>query len=251
MPIHIAPTTLRETIRPGLAVRKIGDCCVDVGPNLVRLRVQSEDKTAYMNYELLPQSVDSLLTSKSSSFWIRLEPIKNFLDVGTSEEVSVSFPFETTDATMVLQSAGLRYRFPSITPVYRVFDKPSYDAVTTVSIQHRPFDRAVQVANLVGEEMHVSVVPDARRVEFSAKAGDDSDSFSYSVPDEQISSICGSASSLTISIDRLRDITPLIPDTTSASLQLTRHCLIYQVEYPISGAELTLYIAKRHGLIQG
>lgn len=249
MPVQITPATLRELIRPGMAVRKESDCHVNVSPDRIQLQVQSEGKTVHLNHAFPTAPLDPQFERETRSFWLPLERIKDFLDTGVSEAVLITFPFETPDSKMILQSAGLTYRFSPRDPAYRVFDGESTNHNTTASLDHGPFNLAVQVANLVGDEMHVHLDPATRTVAFSAE-NTDGHAFSYVLPAEHITSMHGAESSLTISIDRLRAITPLIPATTLASVQLTPHRLTYQVEHPTESAELVLHIAQRHGTIQ-
>ncbi len=252
MPIHITLTTLQKMIRPGLALRKEseGDCHVDISPDMIQLQVLPEDRTAHLNHTLHTATLDAQFDSTPSSFWICLEPIKDFLNAANSTYITVVFPFETDDSRMILQSADLTYWFPPQEPAYPLYDVESEDVKTSVSLHHRTFDQAVQGANIVGEKLQVHVDPDTRTVVFSAESTVGDDTFLYSLPADHINSIQGVESSLTISIDRLRNITPLISDATLASLQLMPHCLTYQIKHPTAKAELTLKIAQRHDIIQ-
>lgn len=251
MPIRIDPLTLQQLIRPGLAVRTECDCRVDVTQDRIRLCVLSEDKTTYIDYTVPIPSSQSLTDQETGSFWLELERLEGFLNAGPTEAVTISLPAETPDATITLQSAGLSYRFPQLAePAYGLFDGLSAEAVTTCSLHHDLFADAIQAANLVGGKMHLQLDPATHHVKFSATATRTGDAFSYPIPAEQISSIHGSSSSLTITINRLRDITPHIPDTDLASLQLTRNYLLYHVEHPMVGADLCVYAAKRRGMIR-
>lgn len=247
MPVRIDPTILRQIIRPALAVRKGGDCHIEIGSDTIRLRATSKDKTVYLDHSLPRPETQPPVNDDIGSFWLRLERIENFLTVDTSAEVTITFPSETSDSMVILQSNGLTYRFSPLIQQYRLFDDPSNEPVTEFSIQHGAFDQSVQVANLVGEAMRLRIAPDTRHIEFSSNAQGDGDTFLYSLSTEQITIIDGTSSSFTVPIDRLRAVTPLIPNASTASFQLTTNCLVYHVNYPVEGAQLTMYIAERLG----
>ncbi len=117
-------------------------------------------------------------------------------------------------------------------------------------IEHKPFARAVRTANLLGEEIQIHLAPETKTIEFSATSRYNDDAFSYSIPTSHINSIQGAASTLTISIDRIREITEAIPSTARVSLQLHPTYLTYYVKYPTTGAKLTMQIANRLDTIQ-
>jgi len=245
MPVRIDPAILRQIIRPALAIRKGSDSHIKIGSDTIRLRATSEDKTVYLDHSLPRPDTQPPVNNDIGSFWLRLEHIESFLNVGTSTEVTITFPSETSGSMVTLQSDGLTYRFPPLIQQYRLFEDPSNDAVTEFSIQHGVFHRGVQVANLVGEAMRLRIVPDTHDIEFSSDSQGDGDAFYYSLSTDQITLVNGGSSSFTVPIDRLRDITPLVPNTSLASFQLTSNCLVYHVEHPVSEAQLTVYIAER------
>lgn len=251
MPIRTAPATLQQLIFPGVAIRDIGEAHVDVDSNTIRLRARSEDKTAYLDHHLpIPALKASALTDEGS-FWLNLELIEDFLNACGGDVITVKFPFETQNSTITLRSEGLTYRFAPITDQqpYRLFDLPSFNAETEFRIPHEAFARAIQIANLVGEELQLRLDPETYHLEFAANATGDGDAFSYVLPVEQIDSLRGSASNFTISIERLREFTARLLATSRPAFFLTSEQLVYHTEYPVNGAELTLHIAERLGTI--
>jgi len=247
MPVRTNPTTLRQIIRPLLAVRKVTECRVDVRSDLVRLQTVSEDKTLYVDYTLPRPSTKSPDNDETGNCWLYLNRVEDFLNTGVHEDIIITFPFETTDSMVLLQSGRLTYRFPPLISQqpYRLFDNLANNPDTVFSIQHGAFAQSVHVANLVDGQMRLRLDPDARHIEFSSTGSEDGDAFRYTVPSDSINTVRGTSSEFTISIDRLRDITPHIPNTTLASFRLTSNHLVYHVQYPLSGAQLTMYIAER------
>lgn len=207
--------------------------------------MQAKDKTVYLDYSLPRPEIQPPVDDDIGSFWLRLERIESFSNVGTSTEVTITFPSETSDPMVILQSDGLTYRFPPLIQQYRLFDNPSDEPVTDFSIHHGTFDRSVRIANLVGEAMGLRIAPDTRHIEFSANAHGDGDSFLHSLFTEQITIVDGTSSSSTVPVDTLRAVTPLIPNASIASFQLTTNCLVYHINHPVAGAHLTVYIAER------
>jgi hypothetical protein len=247
MPVRTDPTTLRQIINPLLAVRKVNECRVDVRSDLIRLQTTSEDQALYADYSLPRPAPKAPDEDQTGSFWLYLERVDDFLNVGVSEDITITFPFETADSTAILQSEHLTYRFRPVVSQqpYRLFDDLAPDPVTEFSVQHGAFAQSVYVANLVGGKMRLRLDPETRHVEFSSTGREGGDTFTHTLSTDHINTVHGTSSEFTISIDRLRDVTPHVPDTTPASFQLTHNYLVYQVEYPLSGAQLTIYIAER------
>jgi hypothetical protein len=247
MPVRTDPTTLRQIIRPLLAVRKVNECRVTVRSDLIRLQTVSEDKTLYVDYTLPRPLTKPLIDGETGSCWLYLQRVADFLNVGGREDITITFPFETADSTVLLESGRLTYRFPPVVAQqpYRLFDNLANDLVTEFSIQHGAFAESVYVANLVGGQMRLSLNPETRHIEFSSTSHGDGDAFRYTVPSDSINTVQGASSEFTISIDRLRDITPHIPDTSPVSFRLTKNHLVYHIEYPVPGAQLTMHIAER------
>lgn len=251
MPICIDSEILQQLIRPGLALRKDGECRIDINPDMIRLRTMSEDYEAYLDYSFPTSALRLLADDITGNYWTRLVHVKDFLNVGTGEEVRITTPTETEDSMIVLQSDGLTYQFQSVVSKYahRVYDNFTSEPIIEFTLPNEVFARAIKVANLLGGDMRVKLDSNTRHVEFSATGRGIADSFSYSHPAEQISNTHQSTLSLTISIERLRDIIPFIPPATPISLQLMEDKLVYRSEFPVPDAEITLYIAERLGRI--
>lgn len=251
MPIHIDAKTLQQIIQPCLAIRKDGECRIDIETDLIRLRTMSEGREAYVDYSL-PTTVPQLSTNGvTGTFSVWLDRIQSYLNIGTGAEVLITTPNESPESKILLQSDGLTYRFQAVDDRYahRVFDTFTSESLTQFSLRNGVFDRAVTVANLLGGEMQVQHYPETRRVEFSADGRSIPDAFAYSHSVKQINTHQLSPTDLTISIERLRDITPLFPPATDITVQLARDHLVLQAEYPITGADFTVYTAKRRGAL--
>jgi hypothetical protein len=251
MPVYIDAEMLQQIIQPCLAIRKDGECRIDIEPDTIRLRAMSESREAYVDYSL-PTTVPQLSADGvTDSFTVWLDRIQSYLNIGTGDEVKITTPDELSDSIITLQSDGLTYRFQPVDSRYahRVFDTFSTESLTQFSLRNGVFDRAVAVANLVGGEMRVQHDPKTQRVEFSADSHSIPDAFSYSHSVKQINTHQLSSTNLTISIERLRDVTPLFPPTAGITVQLARNHLVFQAEYPITGADFTFYTAKRRGAL--
>lgn len=248
MPVRLDMTNFRQIIRSAKAVRKVDDWRMDIQSDWIRLRTFSECKTLYLDH-VLPSSLfsDFETDGASSSFWINIDPneedFKEPLRFGPSNAVVLMFPCERADRMMVIQSGNLTYRFSQIEPVYRLRDPPTSDTIATVSLQHELFDRAVQVADLVGEKMRIEVDPDVGHVKFSSQ-NSLGDQFGYTVSGDQISELSGDAVSVTSSIARLRNVTKRIPDSATVVLHLTHDHLKLQITGHIPDATLEIYIAQ-------
>jgi hypothetical protein len=251
MPIHIDAKILQQIIRPCLAIRKDGECRIDIETDSIRLRTMSESREAYIDYSL-PTTIPELSTDGvTGAFSVWLDPIQSYLNIGTGAELVITTPSESPESKIVLQSNGLTYQFQPVDDRYahRVFDTFSTESLTQFSLRNGVFDRAVTVANLLGGEMQVQHNPEARCVEFSAESHSLPDAFSYTHSVKQTNNHQLSPTNLTISIERLRDITPLFPPMAKITVQLARDLLVFQAEYPITGADFTFYTAKRRGAL--
>jgi len=252
MPICIACNTLQQITRLALAVRKDGECRIDITSDTIRLRARSEDHVAYFDYSLPTSVPEFSVVDITDDYWVRFEHVKKFLNASPDADVTIRTPAETPDSTITLQSAGLTYRRTPITrhTAHRVFDTISAESRTNFSLPNSVLTRAVDAANLLGTSLRVRINQETHHVKFSAEGNAINDAFSYTQPVEQIRSTHPSSSELTITIDRLRDIASLVPATNIVSLEVTPHHLTYRAEHPVTGANLTVYIAEYLGAIR-
>ena len=252
MPIRIGFSTLRQITRLALAVRKDGECRLDITSDTIRLRARSEDHVAYLDYSLPISIIESPDTDVTGDYWLRFEHVQKFLNACPDAEVTIRTPAETPDSTFTLQSTGLTYRRAPITrhTAHRVFDSISAESQTTFLLQNSILTQAVDVANLLGASLRVRFNHETHHVAFSAEGNAINDAFVYTQPVEQICSIESASSELTITIDRLRDIASLVPATNTVSLAVTPQHLTYRAEHPIAGANLTVYNAEYLGAIR-
>lgn len=252
MPIRIAFNTLQQITRLALAVRKDGECRLDITSDTIRMRARSEDHVAYLDHSLPISTPEFPVVDVSGDYWLRFEHVQKFLNASPDAEVTIRTPAETPDSTFTLQSTGLTYRRTPITrhTAHRVFDSISAESRTTFSLQNSILTRAVDAANLLGTSLRVRFNHDTHHVEFSAEGNAINDAFAYTQPVEQIRSTEPSSSELTITIDRLREIASLVPATNTVSLEVTPQHLTYRAEHPITGANLTVYNAEYLGAIR-
>lgn len=246
MPIYTNSTTLGQIIGPGLAVRTDGEGCINITEDSVRVRAVSETKDVYLDYTLPTDVSEFYIYELEDTFWLFFEWIKGFLGVvgSGSRPVTLVTPAENPGSKIRLESEKLRYQFRPIDSRYThsVDRSPSDEIMSECEISHGAFALAVRVANLLGNQLRVELNPRRQVVEFSVNG--DTDEFRYQLSTEQISHIHGAASTLTISIKRLRDLITVVPDASTVSLQFTGKHLIYEIKFPIPGANLQVYIAK-------
>ena len=253
MPIHTNVETLQDVIRPALALREDAECYLDISPDEIRFRARSEDREVYLDHTIPTTAPELSGIDVSGSYLVWLKNIKSISTVSSTEEVTIRIPAETPDATFTFQSGGLTYRNPPLSKAngHRVFDSITAEVATEISIQNYVFNQAINLANLLGTSLQVHYNHDSKSIEFSAENTEIGDSFHYSHAVEQIHCIQPEATELTISIDRLRDLTPLVPAGSLVSLKLTPHHLTYRAEHPITGSNLTVYIAEYLKAIDG
>ena len=248
MPLECSADALREVVRLVLAVRKDGECRIDIDEEKIRLRACSEDKVAYLDYSLPTDTAIRSTDGVTGSYWAELEGLDYFIRAGATGEVSVAFPSETPKSRIAMRSAGLTYRFPVLAEqlAHRVYDRLSTEGCCECSLPNRVFDRAIKVADLIGPEVQVQFDPVTQFVEFAAEGKKSQDAFSYSHAARQTESVDNSVETLTVPVARLRDITPRVPAAMPVTLRIgTRH-LTYQTEGPVEGGNLTVYSAKRY-----
>lgn len=248
MPLECSADALREIVQLVLAIRKDGECRIDVDEERLRLRACSEDKIAYLDYSLPTDAVVCSPDEVTGSYWAELEGLDDLIRAGVTGVVSVAFPPETPKSRIALQSAGLTYRFPTLEAqsAHRVYDRLSTGTRCECSLPNSVFDRAVKVADLIGPELQVQFDPVTQFVQFAAEGDKNQDAFSYSHAVRQPESVDNSGESLTVPVACLRDITSRVPAAMPVSLGIDTHYLTYQTEGPVEGGNLTVYSAKRY-----
>jgi hypothetical protein len=253
MPIQTSIATLRALTRPALAIRKDRECHLDISPEALRFRARSEDYEAYIDHTIPTTNPEISGTDISGSYCVRFPNLKALFTASCAADVIIRTPAETSNETFTFQSGSLTYRHTPIskTTAHRVFNNITAETTTEISIQNKVFHRAITVANLLGTTLHVCFNHETRQTEFTAEDPASGDSFLYTHRVEQIHSTQPQATELTIPIDRLRDLTPLVPASSTVSLELTPHHLTYRAEHPVTGANLTMYIAEHHDAIDG
>lgn len=249
MPLQIEASRLKRILRAARVVHTDSECRVHIGTDGIRLQSFRRDRTIYLDYSL-PHSVKSKCDDLDSA-WIKLRPIKRIVDNGCIGEVRITLPFETPDSAVIVESNGLVYQSQSLTAPHghNLPTPPDSKTVSSCSIRHLPFKRAVRMANWLGGEVEIQITPDAQRVAFTASHGEED--FTYVVQPDNIEAIHGSTTKLTIPIHVLRDFTPTLPTNSIIALRIKPHYLLLTVEFPIPDAELRLYIAERKGIIPG
>lgn len=252
MPLEFSTDALREIVQLVLAIRKDGECRIDVDEEQLRLRACSEDKIAYLDYSLPTDAVVCSPDEVTGSYWAEFEGLDDVIRAGVTGDVSVAFPPETPKSRIVLQSAGLTYRLSTLEAqlAHRVYDRLSTETRCEFSLANSVFDRAIKVADLIGPELQVQFNPVTQFVQFAAEGDKSQDAFSYSHAVRQPDSVDNSVESLTVPVARLQDVTPRVPAAMSVSLGIDTHYLTYQTEGPVEGGNLTVYSAKRYDEIR-
>jgi len=250
MPVRTDLRTLKQILQPGVTVRSDSESRIDVTHDKIRLQAVSEDKTVSVDYTL-PTSCPTLsVDDADTSFWIPVERVNRMLRASPDSPVTLKLPTETSK--FLLESGCLSYRLSPLNSrfTHRISEDTPNEPQGEGSIRHGVFARAVRAADLLGEDMKVQLLPSRSIIKLSATNNYNDDAFSYSLPASQINRISGSASTLTISIDRLRDIVKAIPRAARVSLKFHPPHLTYRVKYPVTGANLTMRIANRRGTVQ-
>ena len=249
MPIRIDPDTLQQVIRPGVELRKDSECRVDINSDTIQFRSMSESHEAYLDYSIPRSAFTPSEDLGTGNYWTTLDYMQDFVQLVTSNEVTIIAPTEADSSKITLQSDTVTYQYPPLAsnaahPVYRDNSTHLSSApVLEVTLLNGVFTRALNAAALVGESMRIQATSDTRNVEFSASSTT-GDSFLFSTPVDQVIAAEQPTASLTIAIDRLRDIVAAIPSATPVSLQLMNDYLVYRAEFPVPDAEIAVYIAE-------
>jgi hypothetical protein len=243
MPLDSAPTTLEAMIQPVKQIHDAGECRVDITPDTVRIRSVSQGKAIALDHSL--PLTDQTVAGAPADFWITVDRVSAFLDTRSTGSVRITFPFETTDGRLVLNSDGLTYRFAPFfkRAKHKLVSFSHQEPPTVCSLQHKDFVRSLVVADLVADKLTLEFCSGTHRITFSA-TGDNGDSFTYSPRVEAVEAVGESTAPLTIGTDKLTDLMSLIAGDCLGTLELTPDFLTYRVEHPIPGAELTVHIAR-------
>lgn len=252
MPLQIDAERLAEILRAAAIIHTQSECHVAIGTDEIRLQSHREDRSIYFEHSLPYPEPFTPAENETGSFWIELESINQFLRRTIDDDVRLTFPFEHPDSSIVFESHRLTYRSQSLIPQHGHYlpDVPASEPVSSCLIRHGAFDQAVSAADIIGGEIRIRVVPETRQIEFFTE-GDDGSDCTYIVPASDIKEIQGSAANLTISIETLRDFTPIIPESNLITLKVFRNHLQYTVRYPSTDATLRLYIAERLSAVPG
>jgi hypothetical protein len=254
MTLQIETGQLKQILRAAVVVHTEGECCIEIGTDGIRLRALSPDKTVYLDYSLPYSKSLTPHNEEPGDTWIKLRAIKQLLNTIDDDDVQLTLPVETSESEsaseVVVESETVVYRSHSLHSPYghELPADPELTPVSICSIPHAPFKQSVRIANWLGGDMDIRLVPDSRHIEFSAaqRGGDD---FSCVVPTEEIEAIHGSTTEFKIPIGVLRDLIHTIPENTLITLSITQQYLQYTATYPSTDATLRLYIAQRKGRI--
>jgi hypothetical protein len=243
MPLELSPAALEAMIQPVKQIHDESECRVDITPDTVRTRSVAQDKSIAIDHSL-PLTTQSV-AGAPADFWITVDRVSAFLDTRPTGSVRITFPFETTDGRLVLNSDGLTYRFAPFfkRAKHKLVSFSHQEPPTVCSLQHKDFVRSLAVADLVADKLTLEFCPGTHRITFTA-TGDNGDSFTYSPRVEAVEAVGESTAPLTIATDRLSDLMSLIAADCLGTLELTPDFLTYRVEHPIPGAELTVHIAR-------
>lgn len=236
---------LSKFIRPALMLPERNQGRFETGAGVLRVRARSGDRSIYLDATLpIPQSGDDT----QQSFWLGFEQLQGYLSTYSDGNVTLTPPIAAPDGRIELDAAGLTYRFAPTNPryVYKLEPIDSSPTVSSCIIPHEVFARAVEAANLVGDELEVSTNPQRGRIEFSSTTSADRDAFRYRVPDDRIDGLSGTAGTITIAVTILREIVPVIAERTRVRITVKADRLTYRVSHPTEDATLNLHIAHRH-----
>jgi hypothetical protein len=254
MAVRTTPRIFQAMTRPVLALRAgSGECHLDITPKELQIRTPAESYEAYLDYTIPTTTSDLTVTNTRGSYCVEFDNLKSLFTEHLDESVIIRVPEETANGAFAFQSGTFRYRRAPLSPntADRVFDDISAEPTTKITIPNSVFQRAIEAGNLIGPSLTVCVHPDTNQIEFSSDGTKCGDSFIYTEPVDKIHSEHPKSTELTVSIDRLIDITPQIPASKNISLELTPEHLAYRAEHPVPGASLTLYAAKYKRGIHG
>lgn len=250
MPLHTTTEFLKQCIRPHTTLREDTECYITVGTDSLCLQTRSKTKNEYLVHTIPVTNTDALRHNidEPETFWCDIGQIKDFLGVPDTDPLSMAVPCEMKHGNVRLQTPKFRYRFAPLNPDYiePLPDVNLPEVNSSFTIPHDVFQRAVKVADLVGEQLHISVQPDTQVVEFSADASDVcSDGFTYPLSSDTIAALDGTPSDLTASLGVLPDFVETIPPTTLAKIMLAGDRMIYRTAYPTDDASVRLDTAAR------
>lgn len=250
MSLEIRTGYLKRILRVARVVHPESECRIGIDTDGLSLRAHSIDRTAYLDYSIPFSDSFTPPDEETGDVWVKLQPIKRFLNIVDDANIELIFPFETPKSTVILESDRFVYRSESLIVPSGHYLPSDVDStpVTTCSFSHVSFKRAVRVADWLGREVEIQINPDTRHIEFSA-AGD-RDSYTYIVPREDVDVIHGSTTTFTASIAVLTDFIGTIPNSTRITIRLTPDYLEYRATYP-SDAILRLCIARVKEAIPG
>lgn len=97
MPVCTDLPTLKQIIRPGVAVRSDGESCIDITRDAIRLRAVSEDKTCSVDYKISTLCPTLSVENAHSTFWIPGDRVAGILRAGPDSPITLTTPPETAD----------------------------------------------------------------------------------------------------------------------------------------------------------
>lgn len=246
MSITLDGKVLGNTIPIFMLLRDSPEVRIDVNANYIRLRSLAESKNVFVDM-LLPLLSDFDVLGPFESN-VRIDPtrINDLFKIHKFSSVKLTLPFERSDSKLVIYSSGLTInagakigtKMDNFTPDF----SSTHLANTTFSNIY--LENGFALANMIGENIMVSVNVEKSEVVFSDWDGRTDDSFRYTVRDCEIEAQNTDLAEFYFPISPAKGIIERIPSDQLLTLTIMEDYLEIHTVYPKQSGKLTMVIPK-------
>lgn len=240
---------VHDLIQPILAVRDDNVCYLNVSKDNITLTARSEDRTVYVVNKIDMPANHRLFGMTTGQLYVDVGRLNDFLKIGGAEEITMDIPLDSSESKISLESGELTYRFPTLVEqnAYEVPNTATTNSNVGFSLVNDVLHRSVQVADLVDGELTVHAEPATDSVSLSATGIHDA--FTFPAPNRDLSEVQGDSISLTIPINIVGKILPLIPTDNQVDVRISSESLTILAPSTPPCSHLNILVAERKSTI--
>lgn len=205
------------------------------------ITIHATDKSREAIVEICaPKTIFESYCADSLETGIDLSNVANFLDV-VADADRIQIDVDTEQKQVTLIADGLSYTFPLVISdgIPQALAPLDTEQPATVTIQSRKLDVPIELAEIAGSTVHLSVNPNLAT--FSGTTDGVRDSLCFEFDTTEVKQFQGAGSGLSVSLDYFAPIQRTIPEDTLVQVELGNRKHI-RLQYPISDEKGTVTV---------
>lgn len=208
-----------------------GDELLQVESDGIEIHATDKSREAIVEVSASEAAFDSYF-AKPMEIGISLEKVSEFLDLVDSTDL-IRIEIDSEQGCVTLTAGPLTYTFSlvDLNDVTRVFEPLNAEQSAAVAILGRKLDVPIELANMAGSRIRLSVDSDSPT--FSGSTNDRRDSLYFEFGASDVERICRTAVGPPVSLDYLVPIQRVIPSDALVRFEL-RNCGHVRLKYPIA-----------------